>query len=52
MSETKGPEKVASAEQIGLSHREATATPAPPEAAVLAPRNADSWKCVLTPGVR
>ena len=27
MSETKGPEKVASAEQIGLSHREATATP-------------------------
>src|SRR5205823_6259541 len=43
MSETKGPEKVASAEQIGLSHREATATPAPPEAAVLAPRNADSW---------
>ena len=29
MSETKGPEKVASAEQIGLSHREATATPAP-----------------------
>jgi hypothetical protein len=34
MSETTGPEKVASAEQIGLSHREATATP---------PRDAASW---------
>ena len=34
MSETTGPEKVASAEQIGLSHREATATP---------PRDASSW---------
>jgi hypothetical protein len=43
MSETKGPEKVASAEQIGLSHREATATPLPPEAARLAPRDAASW---------
>jgi hypothetical protein len=43
MSETKGPEKVASAEQIGLSHREATATPLPPETARLAPRDAASW---------
>jgi len=34
MSETQGPDKVASAEQIGLSHREATATP---------PRDAASW---------
>jgi hypothetical protein len=34
MSETTGPDKVASAEQIGLSHREATATP---------PRDAASW---------
>jgi hypothetical protein len=34
MSETTGPEKVASAEQIGLSHREATAIP---------PRDAASW---------
>ena len=44
MSETKGPEKVASAEQIGLSHREAAAPP-PPEAARQAapPRDAASW---------
>jgi hypothetical protein len=34
MSETTGPEKVASAEQIGLSHREAAAIP---------PRDAASW---------
>ncbi len=39
---TAGPDKVASAEQIGLSAREAAAPP--PEAARLAaPRNADSW---------
>jgi len=39
MSETtRGPEKAASADQIGLSHREATATPAMP-----APRDAASW---------
>ena len=39
MSETtRGPEKAASADQIGLSHREATATPARP-----APRDTASW---------
>jgi hypothetical protein len=44
MTDTAGPEKVASAEQIGLSHQEATAPP-PPEAARLAapPRDASSW---------
>jgi hypothetical protein len=34
---------VASAEQIGLSAREAAAMPPPPEAARLAPRDAASW---------
>jgi hypothetical protein len=42
MTETAGPEKVASAEQIGLSHAEATAA-LPPEAARLAPRDAAHW---------
>jgi len=39
MTETAGPEEVASAEQIGLSHREATTLP-PPQAARAAPRTA------------
>jgi hypothetical protein len=38
---TAGPDKVASADQIGLSHREAVA-PLPPEAAPV-PRDAVSW---------
>ncbi|HEX5296980.1 MAG TPA: hypothetical protein VFW50_08330 [Streptosporangiaceae bacterium] len=38
MTDTAGPKKVASADQIGLSHREATAAPAMP-----APRDAASW---------
>jgi hypothetical protein len=43
MTETAGPEKVASAEQIGLSHAEATAPP--PQAARLAApsRDAANW---------
>jgi hypothetical protein len=51
MTDTAGPEKVASAEEIGLSAREAAAAPpphpartAPPDGAQAAqPRNADSW---------
>jgi hypothetical protein len=42
MTETAGPEKVASAEQIGLSHAEATVTPRP-EAAGPARRDAANW---------
>jgi hypothetical protein len=52
MTDTAGPEKVASAEEIGLSAREAAAAPpphtartAPPPGGAQAaqPRNADSW---------
>jgi len=45
MTELAGPEGAASAEQIGLSHREAAAAPhgiAPSQGAA-APRDADSW---------
>src|SRR5580700_2964792 len=45
MTELAGPERAASAEQIGLSHREAAATPpghAPSQGAA-APRDAKSW---------
>jgi len=42
MTETAGPDRVASAEQIGLSAREAAA-PLPSDAAAKAPRNAESW---------
>jgi hypothetical protein len=41
MTETAGPDRVRSAEQIGLSAREAAA--APPGAIHEPPRNADSW---------
>jgi hypothetical protein len=41
MTETAGPDRVRSAEQIGLSAREAAA--APPGARQEQPRNADSW---------
>ena len=40
---TAGPEKVASAEQIGLSAREAAASPAPDAVGNGPPRNAASW---------
>ncbi len=45
MTELAGPDRAASAEQIGLSHREAAASPpghAPPRGAP-APRDAQSW---------
>jgi len=45
MTELAGPEGAASAEQIGLSHREATATPPghAPSRGATAPRDATSW---------
>ena len=46
MTELAGPDRAASAEQIGLSHREAAASPpghASPRGAT-APRDAQSWK--------
>src|SRR5579859_2599123 len=43
MTETAGPERVRSAEQIGLSAREAAAAPVPHATADAAPRNAASW---------
>jgi hypothetical protein len=46
MTDTAGPDRVASAEQIGLSAREAAAVPAPdraPDGARTAPRDTDSW---------
>jgi hypothetical protein len=47
MTETAGPDRVRSAEQIGLSAREAAAAPPPHEDRTAAgngsPRNADSW---------
>src|ERR1700683_4803696 len=42
MTDTAGPDRVASAEQIGLSAREAAAIPAP-DGARAAPRDTDSW---------
>ncbi|MGH3151640.1 MAG: fungal specific transcription factor domain-containing protein [Streptosporangiaceae bacterium] len=42
MTDTAGPDRVASAEQIGLSAREAAATPEP-EGARTAPRDTGSW---------
>jgi hypothetical protein len=41
--DTTGPDRVASAEQIGLSAREAAAAPPPEEVRQAAPRNAASW---------
>ena len=46
MTDTAGPDRVASAEQIGLSAREAAATPAPdraPDGTRTAPRDTGSW---------
>jgi len=45
MTELAGPEGAASAEQIGLSHREAAASPPghAPSQGTLAPRDAQSW---------
>jgi hypothetical protein len=46
MTDTAGPDRVASAEQIGLSAREAAASPAPDGASDgvrTAPRDTDSW---------
>jgi len=46
MTELAGPDRAASAEQIGLSHREATAAPhgtAPSRGGATAPRDASSW---------
>jgi len=43
MTDTAGPDRVKSAEQIGLSAREAAASPAPDAAGNGSPRNAASW---------
>jgi hypothetical protein len=43
MSETAGPDRVRSAEQIGLSAREAAASPVPHAAGNAPPRDAASW---------
>jgi len=45
MTELAGPDRVASAEQIGLSHREAAASPPghAPSRSAAAPRDAQSW---------
>jgi hypothetical protein len=43
MTETAGPDRVRSAEQIGLSAREAAAAPVPHAAGSDPPRNAASW---------
>ncbi len=43
MTETAGPDRVRSAEQIGLSAREAAASPAPHPADNAPPRDAASW---------
>ena len=43
MSETAGPDRVRSAEQIGLSAREAAASPVPHPAGNAPPRDAASW---------
>src|SRR5216684_3788349 len=43
MTETAGPDKVASADQIGLSAREAAAPPPRDAAGATAPRDAASW---------
>src|SRR5579859_2185583 len=43
MTETAGPDRVRSAEQIGLSAREAAAAPVPHQAGGAPPRDAASW---------
>jgi hypothetical protein len=43
MTETAGPDKVRSAEEIGLSAREAAATPAPDVTETALPRDVASW---------
>jgi hypothetical protein len=43
MTETAGPDKVRSAEEIGLSAREAAATPPPDATATALPRDVASW---------